>query len=198
VYGDLLAKGGSDPEYRAAFDFANRYAGHQWDAAHSPGAWVGLRLGSGRMAGNFTWFMTQLNPDGTSTALDSRSGGSMIGPATQRWGRYARRIAGGTTRNAMSFALGPAFRTGLGGAQTTLRVTYLDSGSGRFQVRWGTGTTQVATVAKSGSGSWKTAAFTVPGSAYAARLAGGADISISETGTDATAFAMVEVAVPGR
>jgi hypothetical protein len=122
----------------------------------------------------------------------------MIGPATQRYGRYARRIAGATTRSAMSFALAPAFRTGLGGTQTTLRVTYLDAGAGRFQVRWGTAATQAATVAKSGSGTWKTATFTVPGSAYAGRLPGGADIAVSETGTDATAFAMVEVSVNGR
>ena len=98
----------------------------------------------------------------------------------------------------MSFALAPAFRTALGGASTSLRVTYLDTGTGRFQVRWGTGATQVATVAKSGSGAWQTANFTVPGSSYAAGLAGGADIAVSETGTDATDFAMVEVAVPTR
>jgi hypothetical protein len=198
VYGDVLAKGATDPEYRAAFDFANRYAGHQWDPPHSPGAWVALRQGSGRMAGNFTWFMTQLNPDGTSTALDSNAGAAMIGPAGQRFGRYARRIAGGTTRSGMSFALAPGFRTGLGGAQTTLRVTYLDSGSGRFTVRWGTAASQAATVAKSGSGAWKTATFGVPGGAYAGKLAGGADVAVSETGTDATAFAMVEVSVAGR
>jgi hypothetical protein len=198
VYGNLLSKGATDPEYRAAFDFANRYAGHQWDAAHSPGAWVALRQGSGRMAGNFTWFMTQLNPDTTSTPVDSNAGGSMIGPATQRFGRYARRIAGGTSKSAMAFSLARAFRTGLGGASTALRVTYLDTGTGRFQVRWGTAATQVATVSKTASGTWKTATFTVPGSAYAGGLAGGADVAVSETGTDATDFAMVEVSVPSR
>jgi Beta-galactosidase len=198
VYGDLLSKGATDPEYRAAFDFANRYAGHQWDAAHSPGAWVALRQGSGRMAGDFTWFMTQLNPDTTSTAVDSNAGGSMIGPATQRFGRYARRIAGGTSKSTMSFVLAPAFRTGLGSVSTSLRVTYLDTGTGRFQVRWGTGATQVATVAKSASGIWKTATLTVPGSSYSAALPGGADVAVSETGSDATDFAMVEVSVPTR
>jgi hypothetical protein len=198
VYGNLLSKGATDPEYRAAFDFANRYAGHQWDAARSPGAWVALRQGSGRMAGNFTWFMTQLNPDTTSTPVDSNAGGSPIGPATQRFGRYARRIAGGTSKSVMSFSLVRAFRTGLGGASTALRVTYLDTGTGRFQVRWGTAATQAATVSKTASGTWKTATFTVPGSAYAGGLAGGADVAVSETGTDATDFAMVEVSVPSR
>jgi hypothetical protein len=198
VYGDLLAKGAADPEYRAAFDFANRYAGHQWDPAGSPGAWVALRQGSGRMAGNFTWFMTQLNPATTSTALDSNNGGSMIGPATQRFGRYARRITGGTGQGTMSFALSPAFRTGIRAASTTLRVTYLDTGTGRFQVRWGSAAGQVTTVAKTATGAWRTVAIAVAGSAYAGGLSGGADIAVSEVGSDATDFHMVEVSVNGR
>jgi hypothetical protein len=157
-----------------------------------------LQQGGGRMAGNFSWFMTQLNPDTTSTALDSNNGSSMIGPATQRFGRYARRITGGTSQSTISFALNPAFRSGIDAASTTLRVTYLDTGSGRFQVRWGAAAGQVTTVAKTASGTWRTVSIPVPGSAYTGGLSGGADIAISEVGSDATAFHMVEVAVNGR
>ena len=105
VYGNLLSQGQTNPQFRAAFDFANAYAGHQWGPAGSPGAWVALRQGTGRMAGDFTWFMTQLNPSTTSVPVDSNAGTSMIGPATQRFGRYARKITGGTSTNTMSFAL---------------------------------------------------------------------------------------------
>jgi hypothetical protein len=198
VYGDLLAKGASDPEYRAAFDFANRYAGHQWDAAGSPGAWVALRQGSGRLAGNFTWFMTQLNPDTTSTPVDSNAGSSMIGPATQRFGRYARRITGGTSQSTISFALAPTFRADVATEQTTLRVTYLDTGTGSFDVQWGSSPGQTATVTKTDTGTWLTTQIPVPGMEYTGGLAGGADIAISEQGSDATDFAMVELSVDDR
>jgi hypothetical protein len=42
------------------------------------------------------------------------------------------------------------------------------------------------------------AAIAVAGSAYAGGLSGGADIAVSEVGSDATAFHMVEVSVNGR
>ncbi|HYW29509.1 MAG TPA: hypothetical protein VE824_06860 [Gaiellales bacterium] len=198
VYGDVLAQGQANPEFRAVFDFANRYAGHQWDPAGSPGAWVALREGSGRMAGDFTWFMTQLNPNTTSTPVDSNAGASMIGPAAQRYGRYARRITGGTAQSTMSFALDPAFRSGIAAAQTTLHVTYLDNGTGSFQMAWGNGPDQAVTVTKTNTGAWQTADIPVPGLEFTGGLAGGADLAISELGSDATNFAMVELTVDGR
>src|SRR5689334_1501383 len=198
VYGNVLGQGQTNPEFRAAFDFANAYAGHQWDPAGSPGAWVALRQGTGRMAGNFTWFMTQLNPSTTSVPVDSNAGASMIGPATQRFGRYARKITGGTTTNTMGFALDPTFRTDLASELTTLRVTYLDTGTGSFDVSWGTGPGQMVTITKTNTGSWQTTQIPVAGIDYTGGLAGGADITVSELGSDSTDFQMVEVAVAGR
>jgi hypothetical protein len=198
VYGNVLSQGQTNPEFRAAFDFANAYAGHQWDPAGSPGAWVALRQGTGRMAGNFTWFMTQLNPSTTSVPVDSNAGASMIGPATQRFGRYARKITGGTSTNTMSFALDPTFRTDLASSLTTLRVTYLDTGTGSFNVSWGTDPTQTVTITKTNTGSWQTTQIPVAGIDYTGGLAGGADISVSELGSDSTDFQMVEVAAAGR
>jgi hypothetical protein len=197
VYGDTLSQAQTNPEYRAAFDFANEYAGHEADPAGSPGAWVALRQGSGRMAGNYSWFMTQLNP-ATSVALDSKSGASMIGPATQRFGRYARKITGGSGCNIMSFALNPTFRADLAPATTTLKVTYLDAGTGSFNVNWGTGVGQSQTVKKTNTGTWQTTAIPVDGLEYTGGLADGADVTVTENGTDSTAFQMVEVGVNGR
>jgi hypothetical protein len=150
------------------------------------------------MAGNFTWFMTQLNPSTTSVPVDSNAGASMIGPATQRFGRYARQITGGTSTNTMSFALDPTFRTDLASSLTTLRVTYLDTGTGSFNVSWGTGPGQTVTITKTNTGSWQTTQIPVAGIDYTGGLAGGADISVSELGSDSTDFQMVEVAVAGR
>jgi hypothetical protein len=159
---------------------------------------VALRLGSGRLAGNFTWFMTQLNPATTSTPVDSNAGASMIGPATQRFGRYARLITGGTSQSTMSFALDPTFRGDVATEQTTLRVTYLDTGTGGFDVQWGSGADQTVTVTKTNTGSWLTTQIPVPGIEYTGTLAGGADIAISELGSDATDFEMVELSVDDR
>jgi hypothetical protein len=194
VYGQEIANG-SNPEYRAAFDFANRYAGLHHTPAKSPGAWVALKQGPGRLAGNFTWLMRQLDVDATSTAVDSANGARIIGPTGQRYGRFARRITGGTAKNQLRFALDPAFKTGLAGAGTQLRVTYLDAGTGSFEVKWGGG---AQTVKKSGSGSWKTVSILVGGAGYTGGLASGADITVTALGSDTSTFHMVEVAVDGR
>lgn len=100
---------------------------------------MALRPGTGAMAGNFGWFITQLNPETTSTALDSNSGDSMIGNPTQRYGRFARRIDGGTPKDTMAFQLDPIFRSGIAPptGQVDLRVTYLDRGLGQFRLTYG-------------------------------------------------------------
>jgi len=196
VYGSDLAMADTNPEFRATFDFANRYAGYQASAGQAPGAWVALRQGSGRLPGNYSLHMTQLDPDTTSTALNSNSGASPIGNPSQRFGRHARQITGGTAKDAMSFALSPAFKAGIATSETTLRVYYLDAGNGSFEVRWAPDA--AVTVDKNGSGGWRVAEIPVSGLAYTGGLAGGADIKVSQLGTGTTTFHMVEVAVNGR
>jgi hypothetical protein len=196
VYGSDLAMADTNPEFRATFDFANRYAGFQADPATSPGAWVALRQGSGRLPGNYSLHMQQLNADATSIGLNSNSGASPIGNPAQRYGRHARQIAGGTAKDAMSFVLDPAFKTGIATSTTTLRVVYLDAGTASFEVRWGVDS--AITVDKTGSGNWKTLEIPVAGLAYTGSLAGGADIVVKQLGTGSTNFHMVEVAVDGR
>ena len=96
------------------------------------------------------------------------------------------------------FALDPTFRSDLASALTTLRVTYLDTGTGSFNVSWGTGPTQTVTITKTNTGSWQTTQMPVAGIDYTGGLAWGADITVSELGSDSTDFQMVEVAVAGR
>jgi hypothetical protein len=196
VYGSDLAMADTNPEFRATFDFANRYAGFQADPANSLGAWVALRQGSGRLPGNYSLHMQQLNADATSIGLNSNAGASPIGNPAQRYGRHARQIAGGTAKDAMSFVLDPAFKTGIATSTTTLRVVYLDAGTASFEVRWGVDS--AITVDKTGSGNWKTLEIPVAGLAYTGSLAGGADIVVKQLGTGSTNFHMVEVAVDGR
>jgi hypothetical protein len=198
VYAQEIRRAKTDREYRSAFGFVNRYAGSHARPGRTPGAWVALREGTGRTAGNFGWFMRQLHPGRTSVAVDSDRGRNPIGPARQRYGRFARRIEGGTRRDTMSFQLSRKFRRGVHGRATTLRVTYLDAGRGSFRVRWGTGAAETRTVRLGGSGTWKQLSVRVPGSAFHGRLAGRSDIALSALGSTRATFHMVEVRVPGR
>jgi hypothetical protein len=196
VYGSDLALADTNPEFRATFDFANRYAGFQADPANAPGAWVALRQGTGRLAGNYSLMMQQLDPNGTSIPVESNAGASPIGNPAQRFGRNARKIVGGTSTDHMSFQLDPAFKAGIATSTTTLNVYYLDAGQGSFEVRWAPDA--AITVGKTGTGNWKRVQIPVAGLAYTGGLAGGADIVVSQIGAGTTAFHMVEVSVNGR
>ncbi len=198
VYGNVMRNALTDPEFRAAYDFTNKYAGYHASPLTTPGAWVALRQGTGAMAGNFGWFITQLNPDTTSTALDSNSGASMIGNPTQRYGRFARRIDGGTTKDTMAFQLDPIFRSGIATptGKVDLRVTYLDKGLGQFRLAYGLGLSTVVT--KTNSGNWQDAVVSVPGVAFAGGLLGGSDITLQALGTESTTFHMVKLTVRSR
>ena len=197
VYGEQIRHGGNS-QYRAAFDFANRYAGSAATPQTSPGAFIALRKGRGRTAGNLGQFMTQYAPGLTSRALSSGQGRHMIGPARQRFGRYARRIAGHTSRSWMGFRLNNDFVAGVSGRKVVIGVWYLNGGHGSFRVSWGRSASERHVVHKTGTGRWKHFTTTIDGSLLRGRLAHGCDISLKALGHSRTAFHMVEVRVPGR
>jgi hypothetical protein len=196
VYGNILDLG-SQPEYHAAFAFANRYAGWQTKPGRAPGAFVALRQGSGRMAGNFDRFMRQLDPNGTSVPLDSGAGSSMIGPATQRFGRYARKITGGTATQTMYFRLNRTFRRGIRRRSVQLRVWYLDSGAGAFRISWGRGHAH-RVIHKGGTGRWRCVSVRLRRARFRHRLPHRSDVTLQALGSASTVFHMVEVRVRGR
>jgi hypothetical protein len=196
VYGRHLERARTNGQYRAAFEFGNTYAGER-EPATAPGAWIALRKGTGRLAGNFSMFMTQVDPARTSEPLSSRNGADPIGPKSQRYGRYARRIRAGTRRNAMTFRLNRDFTGGIAGHETTLAVVYRDARKGQFRVRWGNGADQSRTVRMRGTGAWRELRVTVPGGVYRGQLRGDGDIRIAALRGAAT-FHMVRVRVKGR
>jgi hypothetical protein len=197
VYGDQIRQGGN-PQYRAAFDFANRFAGSAATPATAPGAFIALKQGRGRTAGNLSRFMVQFEPNTTSTPLDSNQGRNMIGPGTERFGRYARRLNGGTSRAWTGFQLNPDFAAGVAGQKVVISVRYLDAGHGSFRVAWGRSTAAQQIVTKRGSGTWRQARFAVPAAAFGRQLAHSCDISLKALGSSKDVFHMVEVNVPGR
>ena len=182
-----------NPEYRPAFEFVNRYAGFHTSPAESPGAWCALRNGKERPRGNYGWFLEQIDPDGTSVAVESDYGQKMIGPDEQRFGRFARRTDVASGKREFFFRLDPKFRDSLREQPCRLRVWYLDDGQGAWQVRWGSGPSGERTVQKSGSGRWKEYAVDLPGSAFHGMLERKGDLALGTTGDNDTTFHMVEI-----
>ena len=116
MFGKDVALAQSNPEYAAAYDFADRYAG--WNtpagASGSPGAWIAFAPNPGEIAstptrsltnGDFSMFMSEDPADGSverdslgtvtgTCRYDATSnvcaGVNMIGSPLQRFGRWAR------------------------------------------------------------------------------------------------------------
>jgi hypothetical protein len=177
VYGADLARAG-EPEFRAAFEFAARYAGTHASPSLAPGGWVALREGGLRYKGDYTFLMNR--QDGAALKAEQK-----VGPDDQRYGAWACTLPSG---RAARFTLDADLARSLAGGSAVLRVVYLDRGAGRFTVT-ASGTTFEQ--ALGGSGRWKTAEFAIDRAAFAAN-AGGASVVI-EAESDLTLH-MIEVA----
>ena len=139
VYGADLANA-DKPEYRAAFEFAARYAGYHASPSVSPGAWVALREGGPKLKGDYTFLMQRL--PGAQMKAEQK-----IGPDDQRFGAWALTLPKGAQ---VTFALDPGFARSLTGKRAKVRVTYLDQSDGTFTL----GAVQCKLT---NSGRWKTA-----------------------------------------
>lgn len=113
----------ANPEFREAYDFGARYAGYHASPSASPGAWVALREGGSLFPGDYTFLMRRL--PGADMKPERN-----IGPADQRFGAWAMTLAKGAE---VKFEIDPAFARSL--KKATVRVTYLDGGTGSFTLR---------------------------------------------------------------
>jgi hypothetical protein len=123
IYGNDLQHW-QEPEYRAAFDFAARYAGFHANPTDAPGAWVALREGH-TLKGDYSFLM-------------SRRPGEMppvekAGPDDQRFGAWARVLKKGAEAR---FTLDPEFARSLRGRTPSLNIVYLDRGRGSLVLRY--------------------------------------------------------------
>ena len=80
-------------------------------------------------------------------------------------------LSGSTVR----FAPDPAFASSLAGKRASIKVTYLDQGSGRFTVRAGG---KVFEKALGATGRWQTAAFEASGDLSSISLDATSDITL--------------------
>jgi hypothetical protein len=175
VYGADLANAG-EPEYRAAFEFAARYAGYHASPAVSPGAWVALREGS-MLKGDYTFLMRRL--EGAPMKLEQK-----VGPDNQRFGAWALTLAKG---EQAKFALDPDFARSLAGKKAAVRMTFLDQGSGAFAVRIAN---RKFPGKVSNSGRWKTLEFEIDGASLAV---GGDGAQIVTEGESDLTLHMLEI-----
>jgi hypothetical protein len=193
-------------EFQAALEFAAKYLGYAARPANAPGAWIAFRPEDAAVSSygvaDYAQFMTLLNPAAT-TALDARTSGATvptlsmpegypsdpyasIGPYTQRYGSWARKIAQGA---AVEVQLSSAFETHLNGkASKLINVTYLDDTPGASFTIAGGATSQAVTL--TGSGTWKTAVLHVAG--QFSRASSGADVTVTAN-HGAITLHMVEV-----
>ncbi len=171
MFGKDIVLARTNPEYAAAYDFANRYAG--WNtpagASGSPGAWIAFAPNPGEIAaaparsltnGDLTMFMTEDANDGSverdslgtvaghcayDTANNVCAGVHMIGSSTQRFGRWAR-ATNEPDHPSILVNLDDTFRASLpAGGTVEAYVTYLDCGGGTWTLDWGGGASDPVT-----------------------------------------------------
>ena len=133
--------GAYQAEFAAAFRFASKYAGYHTSPQTSPGAWVAfrenhvVRAANGMPArrrqlstfvGDYNFLMKRV-PGDQSQGLDIVN----VGPDEQRYGAWARVLPAG---QVMQLALDADFAASLDGARVTVRVVYLDTAEGAFDV----------------------------------------------------------------
>jgi hypothetical protein len=123
IYGADLAQW-QDPEFRAAFDFAARYAGYHASPGDAPGAWVALREGN-TLKGDYGFLMRRRS--GEMAPVEK------AGPDDQRFGAWARELKKGAEAR---FTLDPEFARSLRRHPAAVNVVFLDRGRGALGLRY--------------------------------------------------------------
>lgn len=165
AYGDFK---GLQGEYRAAMEFAAKYAGYLGCPEVSPGAWVGLRQLEPKAKAeklsitNDCEFLIRRLPDHSRGAVK-------VGPAEQRFGGWARVLPKG---EPMRFALDGRFAASLADRPATLKIIYFDEHPGATVAVAASG--ELFDIAMKGTKRWQTASFELPRCRFMPDAAGAA------------------------
>lgn len=177
-YGKTSATDGAQfkDEFDAAFRFAAKYAGYHASPQAAPGAWVAFREGD-TLAGDYTFLMRRM-PDQTQGVKKS-------GPDDQRFGAWARLLPRGET---MQLVLDHSFAASLATRAVELRITYLDRGTGAFEVQ---AAGQTFDIQCTDTGRWRTIARDLSRPVFG-KADAGAHVTMRALGADLTVH-MIEL-----
>ena len=149
-------------------------------------------------SGNYERFVTQINPDNTSLGLWRVRGA--LTPSSHPFDRFARRFDSATGKNAMYFDVNDRL-TPTPGQSVELSVTYLDSGTGQFALKYdavGNSQKTAFTVTKSNSNTWKTQTVVVTDWAFGNSGSNGSDLMLSNVDSENDIFHSIEVVKLGN
>lgn len=144
-------------------------------------------------AGNYQRYLRQWDPNGTSQGYWRQ------GPKEQAYGRFARGFDAKNGKNMMYFDVDDGFFGGqplAGGHPATLRVIYLDRGTGSFALKYDAISDPAKTaliVKKTNSGRWKESTVQVADGNFANRCPHSTDLMLVNTSGEDTLFHLIEL-----
>ena len=170
------------------------------DAVKKLGGYVYLEKSKGLndcvwnvIARNYSRFMTQYDPNGTSVGL------WRVGSVEEPYGRFARSFEGATGRNAMYFSVESAFFGGEalnGRYPVEVRVIYFDKGVGSWELRYDAVDNRNKTayrVTKTDTGRWVEKRVTLTDARFGKRCPNQTDLYLYNTDTEDDIFHLVEL-----
>ncbi len=147
-------------------------------------------VGFDLIARNYSRFITQIEPNQTSVGL------WRIGPADQPYGRYARSFENVSGRNRMFFNLDDQFIPSKGKHPITVKIIYLDKGTGKFSFRYDAVTNPDKTaivVTKTNSGKWVSKSITIADGEFANKGPRNSDFSLVNEDNEDDVFHLIEI-----
>jgi hypothetical protein len=147
-------------------------------------------VGFGLIARNYSRFITQIDANKTSVGL------WRVGPADQPYGRYARAFENSSGRNRMYFDLDDNFLSRDAKGPVTLKLIYLDQGTGKFSVRYDSSSDPDKTgiiITKANSGRWIEKKITIEDGAFANKGPRNSDFSLVNEDDEDDIFHMIEI-----
>jgi len=147
-------------------------------------------VGFDLIARNYSRFITQIDANETSVGL------WRVGPIDQPYGRYARGFENSSGRNRMYFDLDDNFLSMKTKKPITLKIIYLDKGTGKFSVRYDSLTDNDKTavsITKTNSGRWVSKSITIEDGAFANKGLRNSDFSLVNEDNEDDVFHMIEI-----
>ena len=147
-------------------------------------------VGFGLIARNYSRFITQIDANKTSVGL------WRVGPADQPYGRYARSFENASGRKRMVFDLDDKFLPHGAHGPITLKLIYLDQGTGIFSLRYDSSADPdktAVTITKTNSGRWVNKSITIADGEFANRGPLSSDFSLVNEDEEDDVFHLIEI-----